>query len=114
VYAPENEVVSMQRTSTSEYLTSFMVGGLIGAGVALLFAPRSGRETRELIGDRVRDGAARGRELKAELAEAGREVVDQASSFVERQRQSLQRQKDRVATAVDAGRDAYQEEKTHS
>jgi hypothetical protein len=46
--------------------------------------------------------------------EAGRDALDQASGFVERQRQDLTRRKERVATAFEAGREAFREDKPHS
>lgn len=52
------------------------VGLLLGAGLALLFAPRSGIETRELLGDRARlfrdDAADRFDDLRDELSRAAR------------------------------------------
>jgi gas vesicle protein len=95
----------MQRTNGSDFLASFLLGGLVGAGVALLFAPKPGHELRGLIGERVREGADRGRELKDRVVERGREMVDEA-------RQGLQWQRERISAAVDAGRDTYREEKS--
>jgi gas vesicle protein len=102
-----HEEVSMQRTNTTDYVASFLVGGLVGAGVALLFAPQSGSELRGLIGEKVREGGDRGRVLKERVVERSRELVDDA-------RQGLQWQKERLAAAVEAGRDTYREEKAQS
>lgn len=41
------------------WLSLFVLGGLIGAGLALLFAPRSGKATREKLSDMARDAADR-------------------------------------------------------
>jgi gas vesicle protein len=49
--------------SASTALISFLLGGLAGAAIAILFAPAAGGDTRRRIGQRVRDGAARGRAL---------------------------------------------------
>jgi gas vesicle protein len=95
----------MPRTNGSDYMASFLVGGLIGAGLALLFAPQSGRQLRGLIGDRVREGAERGREFGERITQKSRELIDDA-------KQGLQWQRERVAAAVEAGRDAYREEKS--
>lgn len=43
------------------WLTGFVLGGLIGAGLALLFAPQSGKDTREKISDLAREAADRWR-----------------------------------------------------
>ena len=44
-------------------LLAFLVGAVAGAAVALLYAPASGRETREFLGDTAREGARKATEL---------------------------------------------------
>lgn len=95
-------------------LLSFMLGALSGAALAILFAPRSGRETRELLGEKLRETADRGRRLGEQALEKGREVAEDASGYVDRQREALERRRDRLAAAVEAGRQAYREEKEKS
>lgn len=91
-------------SGASSILLSFLLGGLTGAALALLYAPRSGRETREYLGDRLREGAERGRGLRDEAVSKGREVLDEAGEY-------LERRKERLAAAVEAGRHAYREER---
>ena len=98
----------------SGVILSFLVGALTGAAVAVLLAPRSGRETREILGERWRDAADRSRQLGEQAAQKGREVVDEASGYVERQRGALEKRRDRLAAAVEAGKQAYREEKEKS
>jgi gas vesicle protein len=111
------------RESGSSVILSFLLGGLTGAVLALLYAPRTGRETREIIGDRIRDGAEKGRELtdeaikrgrdlKEQAVAKGREILEDAGDYVERQRHTLGDQKERLSAAVEAGRQAYREEKS--
>ena len=50
----------------------FLLGAAVGAGLALLFAPQSGEETRA----QIRRGARRMKRKARDLAEAGRDVVD--------------------------------------
>jgi gas vesicle protein len=110
------------RDSGAAVLLSFLLGGLTGAALALLYAPRSGRETREMLGEKLREGAERGRALKDQALEKGRvlkeqavdkgrAMIDDASEYVERQREALEDRKDRFTAAVEAGRQAYREEK---
>lgn len=100
--------------NASGVVLSFLLGGLTGAALAILFAPRSGRETREMLGERLREGTERGRELRERVVNRGREILDDASGFVQEQRESLEHQRERLAAAVEAGRQAYREEKTKS
>jgi gas vesicle protein len=72
-------------------LLAFILGAVSGAAVALLYAPASGRETREYLGDRAREGKQRA----AEAAAKSREVLNQG--------------RETLATAIDRGREAYQQ-----
>lgn len=92
-------------------ILSFLLGGLTGAALAILFAPRSGKETRERLEERLRESAERGKDLKQKVVGRGREILDEASDYVEKQRESLERRKERLAAAVDAGRQVYRDEK---
>jgi len=98
-------------SGASGIMLSFLLGGLAGAALATLFAPRSGEETRELLGEKIRQGAERGRNLRERAVTKGREVMDDAAGYVERQRDTLEKRRDRLAQAVEAGRQAYREEK---
>jgi len=85
-------------------LSFFMVGLGIGALVGILFAPKSGEETREYLSQRADEG----REYAQRKA---RELRERAEDLVERSKQVASRQKDTLSAAVDAGREAYQREK---
>jgi gas vesicle protein len=98
-------------SGASGILLSFLLGGLTGAALATLFAPRSGEETREMLGEKIRQGAERGRTLRDRAVTKGREVMDDAAGYVERQRDTIEKRRDRLAQAVEAGRQAYREEK---
>ena len=97
--------------NASGVILSFLLGGLTGAALAILFAPRSGRETRDLLGEKIREGAERGREFRERVTEKGREILDDASDVLSKQKESVERRRDRLAAAVEAGRQAYREEK---
>ena len=71
-------------------LVAFIAGAVTGAAVALVLAPATGEETREYLGERAREG----RDRAAEAARQGREL--------------LNRQRENLASAIDRGREAYQ------
>lgn len=98
-------------SAASSVLLSFILGGLTGAALALLYAPRSGRETREMLGERIREGEQRARKMRDRAALRSRELYDDAVGFVEKGREGLESRKERLAAAVDAGRQAYRDEK---
>ena len=110
----------------STRLTYLLIGGGIGAILALLFAPKSGHELRGDIADATRKGIDRSREAAQQLgdrageyyeATRGRasELYSQAAEKVgevaQTARDAAQRQTGTVAAAIDAGKRAYQEEK---
>ncbi len=82
---------------------ALLFGGLLGAGVALMSAPRSGRESRRKIGDFAEDMKEKA-ECYADLTKA------KVTSAVERGREFLQEKKSILTAAIEAGREAYREE----
>ena len=69
--------MSDDRGSTaSGVILSFILGGLTGAALAVLFAPRSGEETRELLGERLREGADKGRRVRDRAVARGRDWAE--------------------------------------
>jgi gas vesicle protein len=82
----------------------FLAGLGIGAAIGILFAPRSGEETREYLRERYDDTRDLAKRKARELRERTEELVEKGKDFVERQRES-------VEAAVDAGKQAYRDEK---
>jgi gas vesicle protein len=83
----------------------FLVGLGIGALIGILFAPKSGEETREYLSSRADEG----RDYAQKKA---RELRERAEDLIERSKEIMSRQKESLASAVEAGKDAYQREKS--
>jgi gas vesicle protein len=83
----------------------FLVGLGVGALLGILFAPKSGEETREYLKEKAEEG----REFAQRRA---RELRERAEEMVERGKEVVGRQKEQIAAAVEAGKDAYQREKS--
>jgi gas vesicle protein len=66
--------------SGSSTLVSFLLGGITGASLAVLFAPQSGQETRGQIRTRGREVARNSRELGARMKERGRGIASSLQS----------------------------------
>ncbi|MGA2483224.1 MAG: YtxH domain-containing protein [Candidatus Acidiferrales bacterium] len=88
-------------------VTFFLVGLGVGALVGILFAPKSGEETREYLAKKAEEG----RDYAQRKA---RELRERAEDLVERGKEVAGKQKDSIAAAVEAGREAYQRERAKS
>ncbi|HKO63445.1 MAG TPA: YtxH domain-containing protein [Pyrinomonadaceae bacterium] len=121
----------------STRLTYLLIGGGIGAVIALLFAPKSGHELRGDIADATRKGIDKSRETAQQLGDRAGEYYeatrDRASEFysqaserasdlysqaaekvgeaAQTARDTASRKTSTVAAAIDAGKKAYNEEK---
>lgn len=74
----------MSRDNSGGVMVAFVIGALTGAAVALLFAPATGEETRDYLGQKAREGKAR-----------------------------LKDQRDSVLSAVERGREAFTNTREH-
>jgi gas vesicle protein len=86
--------VANDDSGAGSILLAFLLGAVSGAAVALLYAPKTGRETREYLGERAVEARARA----AEAAAKGRDALNQG--------------RETIATAIERGREAYQQART--
>ncbi|HLW51603.1 MAG TPA: YtxH domain-containing protein [Candidatus Angelobacter sp.] len=89
------------RDSGSNFMW-FLAGLGFGALLGVLYAPRSGKETR----DAIINSAQEGREF---IKTRGREARDQMNEWVDRGKDVIGRQKEQFTSAIEAGRQAYRE-----
>lgn len=80
----------------------FFLGLGLGVAVGVLFAPKSGSETRDLLRSKAEEGADY-------VKRRGEELVDTATDAVDKGKQTIQRHKENLSAAVEAGRQAYRE-----
>ncbi len=93
-----------EEASAGEKALYLMLGAMIGAATALLLAPRTGVETRKLLMTKAREGA----DL---VASRTRSMAGKTSDYMEKGKEILQPQRDQLAAALEAGKQAYKEEK---
>jgi gas vesicle protein len=80
----------------------FLAGLGVGAAVGVLYAPKSGRETRESI----LSAAEESREVVQERA---RKYKEQAQQWADHGKDVISQQKDNIRSAFEAGRQAYRD-----
>jgi gas vesicle protein len=85
----------------------FLVGLGVGALVGVLFAPKSGEDTREYLTKKADEG-------KDYAQRKARELRERADELIERSKDVAVRKKDSLSAAVDAGREAYLRESSKS
>jgi gas vesicle protein len=89
--------------NAGKVVCSFFVGGLIGAGVALLIAPKRGEETRRMI-----------KELAEEVKDKAEDYISQikstANAYVEKGKDIIEKEKSVITKTVEAGKEAYEKE----
>ena len=117
-----------------ELVKGFVIGGLIGAALGILFAPKSGRETRQDIADKADELMAKARDEYEKAAETSRaayeaavkklkdaegtarvkveEIEGKVSELAHQGAESLAENTSRLKKALDAGMEAEREEKT--
>lgn len=115
--------------SVSTKLTYLLIGGGIGAVIALLFAPKSGVELRGDIADATRKGLEKGKETAAQLQEKAGEYYEisrdraselyqtaqeKAGALTEKARSAAAQSVNPFSAAVEAGKEAYIAEKRKS
>jgi gas vesicle protein len=126
-----------EESSANTKLTYLLIGGGIGAIIALLFAPKSGVELREDIADVTKKGIEKGKESAAQIQEKAGEYYevtreraselystaqdragelyqsahDKAEDFADRAKETAARSTNPFSAAIEAGKKAYVDEK---
>ncbi|MFZ0335184.1 MAG: YtxH domain-containing protein [Candidatus Acidiferrales bacterium] len=85
-------------------ISYFIVGLGVGTLLGILFAPKSGEETREFLSQKADEG----REYAQKKA---RELRERAEDLIERSKEIMNREKGSIAAAVEAGKETYQRER---
>jgi gas vesicle protein len=91
-----------ERMDEDNNLGYFFLGLGLGVAVGILFAPKSGEETREYIKSKTNEGADFVKRRSTELRDAASDALDKG-------KESLRKQKDTLSAAVEAGKQAYRD-----
>ncbi len=80
----------------------FFIGLGLGVAVGLLFAPKSGADTRDLLASKAGEGTDY-------LRRTGEQLRDSAGDVIEKGKSAVARQRDQFSSAVEAGKQAYRD-----
>jgi len=89
--------------SAAAYLGWFFLGAALGAAAALLVAPRTGRETRDLL-------TAKGNEFAEKAQQLATEAQGRAGEWLDKNRELFEEQTQRLMSAIEAGKQAMRED----
>jgi gas vesicle protein len=95
----------MSENGGSSGIFWFLAGLGIGAAVGVLYAPKSGRETRDDIARYTQEGSDY-------MKDRARQYREQANQWVERGKDTVNQQKEQIRSAFEAGKQAYREATT--
>ena len=99
-------------------LSYFLVGLGVGIAVGILMAPKSGEETRGFLKEKAEEGGrylrTRADEGKEYVRRRGDEIRENAADLLDKSKDAISRQKEQIASAVEAGRQAYRESMSDS
>jgi gas vesicle protein len=120
-------------SKADDFIKGLLIGGLMGAVIGILYAPKSGRETREEIGRKAEDLMVKAKEeyeaalekskkaydaavqhlkqMESSAKEKVEEMEEKVGELAERGKDTLQDTKSRLKKAIDASVDAFKEEK---
>jgi gas vesicle protein len=122
----DNDYRRRDSNDVSTRLTYLLIGGGIGAILALLFAPKSGQELRGDIADVTRKGIDRTRDAATQIGTRAGEyyevtrdraselysaATEKAGELTEAAREAARSKSGQLTAAIEAGKQAYTEEK---
>jgi gas vesicle protein len=92
--------------AADDCVKGFIIGGLIGAVLGILYAPKSGKETREEICNSAEELLEK---AKAQSEEASRKIEQLAG----REKELYVGKKEKLKKALEAGVEAFKQEAAH-
>jgi gas vesicle protein len=95
--------MSDESGNAAGYLGWFFFGAALGAAAALLMAPKTGQETRELLTQQSGEVAKKAQELAVD-------AQGRAGEWLDKSRELFEEQTQRLLNAFEAGKDAMREE----
>ncbi|MEE8461722.1 MAG: YtxH domain-containing protein [Acidobacteriota bacterium] len=102
--------------SKGDKFVYFLVGGFVGASVALLIAPKTGDQTREFLENQYKAGTEglteKFREGREFVTDKSLAVTDEVTERINQGKDLLQQHKEQASAAIAAGKEAYARERT--
>ena len=92
-------------------LFAFLMGGFVGAGVALILAPQSGSETRKQVRDLAEDVKEKTADIKEKVTKGVEQGKGAVSTTLEMGKEFIEEKKTALSSAIEAGKEAFEQER---
>ncbi|MDZ7631611.1 MAG: YtxH domain-containing protein [Gemmatimonadaceae bacterium] len=102
----DDEQIIIVEESDSSGISAFLLGAAIGAGLALIFAPQTGAETRQSLNRGARKAGEATKRAGEKVTDALAQAKADLESRIDSAKSSIDLKKVQVSRAVDAGREA--------
>jgi len=102
----DDEQIIVIEENVSSGLSAFVLGAAIGAGLALIFAPQSGEQTRQSIGRGARQAGQATKRAGTKVTDALAQAKADIETRIDSAKSTIDLKKVQVSRAVDAGREA--------
>ncbi len=96
----------MSDNNVGSKVSFFLVGLGVGTLLGILFAPKSGEETREYLASKADEGKEYAQKKARELRERAEEMIERSKEIMSRQKDAMS---SAVSGAVEAGKEAYRD-----
>jgi gas vesicle protein len=90
-------------------LSYFFLGLGVGVAVGIIFAPKSGRETRTIIRSKADEGREFLKKRSEDIRESASTIIEKGKEVVDKGRDVVERQRGHLDQALEAGRQAYRD-----
>jgi gas vesicle protein len=106
----------MENSGSDHRFRFFLYGGILGTLATLLLAPKSGKETREVLTDKAQGGKEaiekNVKRAQENVKEKKESLQADAVDLLDKAKNLTRREKETIMAAIQAGKDAYREEKS--
>ncbi|VAX30733.1 hypothetical protein MNBD_NITROSPIRAE03-2089 [hydrothermal vent metagenome] len=90
---------------------AFLLGGFVGAGMALILAPQSGSETRKRVRDLAEDVKEKTSGIKEKVTQGVEQSKEAVSTTLEKGKEFIGEKKSALSSAIEAGKEAFEQER---
>ena len=102
----------MEYSDSDHRFRFFLYGGIVGTLATLLLAPKSGKETRQILGDKAQAVEKGVKSAQKNVKDQKESLQAEAVDLLDKAKNLTKREKETIVAALQAGKNAYRKEKS--